>query len=225
MQTTKWGPSGWNLFHNVAISYVPNSKNALMYKKFYENFKYILPCKYCRESYEKIFNQTRIEQYLHNSERLYYWTYLIHNNVNDKLRNQGFKQDANPSYASIKKYYEKKCYNECSYNDYVTFIGCVVFNYGNVGSTQQCSDECIINAYKYFFYFLHKYIPSRHFTELSNNALSSNCSLVVWYYVNVLQRNKTKKEQKKFFDDYIDYFSNMRASCSEATSCRVKLSN
>lgn len=225
MQTTKWGPSGWNLFHNVAINYVPNAENAKRYKVFYENFKYILPCKYCRESYEKFFNETRIEQFLNNSERLYYWTYLIHNNVNGKLRNQGFKQEPNPSYKSIKKHYENKCYNDCTYNDYVTFIGSMVFNYGSVGSTKDCPTDCIKKAYKYFFDFLHVYMPKDHPAVLQEKELSNNCTLVVWYYINILQKNKTKKEQKQYFDDYIEYFTNMRASCSEATSCRVKLTN
>ncbi len=91
----------------------------------------------------------------------------------------------------------------------------MVFNYGSVGSSRYCPEDCIKNAYKYFFYFLHKYAPTHHYSDLPVNALSSNCSLVVWYYVNVLQRNKTKRTTKKFFDEYIDYFTDMRASCSE----------
>lgn len=219
MQTTKWGPSGWNLFHNIAINYVPTHENKYIYKQFYENFKHILPCKYCRESYSVFFAEIPIDQYLVSSERLYYWTYLIHNKVNDKLRSQGFLSTPNPSYSEMKVHFDKKCYNNCSYNDYVTFIGCMVFNYGNIGTNNECPKKCIKDAYEYFFCFMQQEFPTIHTTRITQKALKGNCSLVVWYFSRVLHKKRSQKE----FDNYINYFTNLRASCSQQTSCRVKL--
>lgn len=223
MQTTKWGPSGWNLFHNTAINYVPTPENKYIYKQFYQNFMYILPCKYCRESYTIFFSENPIDKYLVSSERLYYWTYLIHNKVNDKLRNQGFLNTQNPSYEEMKVHFNKKCYNDCSYQDYITFIGCMVFNYGNIGTTDECPKECIKDAYEYFFCFMQQHFPTIHKTKITQRALKGNCGIVVWYFTNVLQKDSYKKKNYKEFDNYTKYFTSMRAMCSKETSCRVKL--
>jgi|UniRef100_A0A6C0J4A4 hypothetical protein len=219
MQTTKWGPSGWNLFHNVALKYDP--QNSALYKQFYESFKYLLPCKYCRESYTLFLKEKPIQKFLVSSERLFYWTYLMHNKVNDKLRKQGFLKTENPSYATIKKFYDIGCYNKCTYIDYVTFIGCVVFNYGSIGSTKDCPSQCTQTAYKIFFKHLNMIFPKEHPITPETKILDNNCNLVVWYYTTILNREKINNQQ--LFDKYINYFVNMRATCSTKTSCRVKL--
>ena len=220
MQTTKWGPSGWNLFHNVAINYSPSRENKALYRAFYESFKQILPCKYCRQSYSTFFDATPIDRFLVSSEQLFYWTYLMHNKVNDKLRKQGFVTTPNPSYKEIKKQYEKGCYNKCTYADYIVFIGCVVFNYGSIGNNKECPPQCTKDGYKTFFNFLVIKFPKIH-KKITKSDLKSNCSIVVWYYTNVLA--PSKEPNMKLFTKYINYFANFRASCSQATSCRLKL--
>lgn len=222
MQTTKWGPSGWNLFHNLAISYKPTLENRQRYKKFYESFKYVLPCKYCRESYTTFFDTISIDPYLVSSERLFYWTYLMHNKVNDKLRMQGFNSRPNPDYKKdIYPMYTNGCYNNCRYVDYVTFIGCIVFNYGSFGSTKDCPEKCIKDAYKVFFDFLQQTLPTYHKSSVKQIHLKNNCTLISWYFVEILTRDT--KIDYKLFDKYLTYFADFRASCSRKTSCRVKL--
>jgi hypothetical protein len=221
MQTTKWGPSGWNLFHNVAIQYKPTRENKALYRAFYESFKQILPCKYCRQSYSTFFDSTPIDRFLVSSEQLFYWTYLMHNKVNDKLRKQGFLTTPNPSYQEIKKQYQKGCYNKCTYADYIVFIGCVVFNYGSIGNEKHCPPKCTQDGYKTFFNFLTVKYPEVHSEFIKNENLESNCSIVVWYFKSVLVPSQEPK--MKLFEKYVNHFANYRASCSQATSCRLKL--
>ena len=223
MQTTKWGPSGWNLFHNVAIEYKPTRENKALYRGFYESFKYTLPCKYCRQSYSTFFDTTPIDRFLVSSEQLFYWTYLMHNKVNDKLRNQGFLTTPNPSYQEVKKMYTKGCYNKCTYSDYITFIGCVVFNYGSIGSSKDCPPKCTQDAYKLFFNFLAYAFPTIHKSKIDNKSLENNCNIVIWYFKNVLVADKDTKPKVSLFEKYVKFFANLRASCSQATSCRLKL--
>lgn len=220
MQTTKWGPSGWNLFHNVAIGYEPTRENKALYRAFYESFKQILPCKYCRQSYTAFFDATPIDRFLVSSEQLFYWTYLMHNKVNDKLRKQGFLTTSNPSYQEIKKQYQKGCYNKCTYADYIVFIGCVVFNYGSIGNSKDCPPQCTQDGYKTFFDFLTIIFPKIH-KKLTKSDLKNNCNIVVWYFANVLV--PSKQPNMRLFENYVNYFANFRASCSQATSCRLKL--
>lgn len=93
LMTKVWGPPGWLFFHCIAFGYpykiddsnYEHFEKKNYYKKFYDNIGKILPCKYCRESYDKFIKEIPIDDYLSNRKDLCYWTYLIHNKVNKKL--------------------------------------------------------------------------------------------------------------------------------------------
>ena len=61
MMTKVWGPPGWLFLHCVAFGYpVKVSKwdysdnlKRMEYRNFFKNVGKILPCRYCRESYDK----------------------------------------------------------------------------------------------------------------------------------------------------------------------------
>lgn len=105
MNTSSWGPRTWVYTHTVAQNYSPKDKN--IYKDFFVILKDILPCKYCRASYSEFVKELPIDGFLGSKEDLTYWFYLIHNKVNDKLRNQGFIHTRNPSFKCIYKKYDR----------------------------------------------------------------------------------------------------------------------
>ena len=108
MDTKKWGPSGWKLLHLISYQYPvnPTSIDKKNIKEFFELLKYLLPCKYCRISIIKFYNEIPIEQYYHNKKKMIEFVYLIHNKVNDKLRDQGLlKNYHNPQLKDVNKYY------------------------------------------------------------------------------------------------------------------------
>ncbi len=88
MDTRFWGPSAWKLMHLVAYNYPdkPSKEDMNNFGMFYNNLKYILPCKYCRISLDKFMSELPIEKYIGSRKKLTEWIYLIHNKVNDKLR-------------------------------------------------------------------------------------------------------------------------------------------
>ena len=49
----------------------------------------MLPCKYCRESYQKYFSVLPIEDYYDTREGLTFWLYILHNLVNYKVQKEG----------------------------------------------------------------------------------------------------------------------------------------
>jgi len=93
MMTKVWGPAGWLFLHCVAFGYPyainpknPDHSNKKEdYKVFFEKIGHILPCRYCRESYQEFIKETPIDNYLDTRKDLCKWFYLIHNKVNDKL--------------------------------------------------------------------------------------------------------------------------------------------
>lgn len=105
MDTRFWGPSGWKLLHAVTFSMNsrPTTQQQKRYQLLFESLKYVLPCRFCRESYKQFVNIRPIDT--STRERLSRWLYDIHNLVNDKLRNQGYIHEPNPSWKEVKEYY------------------------------------------------------------------------------------------------------------------------
>ena len=103
MQTSKWGPSAWNYLHTLTFNYPenPTDDNKKYYYELFNNLKFTLPCKYCRESYSIFFKYININNYLNDRMGITYWLFIIHNIVNYKLNKK--KVD----FIDIVNYYEK----------------------------------------------------------------------------------------------------------------------
>ena len=106
MLTKIWGPGAWILFHCIAFNYPlqPTKEQKQQYKIFFKYIGYVLPCKYCRDSYQKFIKEpgTKLNySVLKNRDTLSRWAYRIHNKVNKKL---GMNYDV--SYSNVKKRYE-----------------------------------------------------------------------------------------------------------------------
>lgn len=108
MDTRFWGPSAWKLMHLVAYNYPdkPSKEEINNYGMFYNNLKYILPCKYCRISLDKFMSEIPLEKYIGSRKKLTEWVYLIHNKVSDKLRKEGLTDKPNPTLKFVNEMYE-----------------------------------------------------------------------------------------------------------------------
>jgi len=95
LMTKVWGPPGWFFLHAVTYGFPidPHEfdvKNNLTkgttqkrYHEFFTNVGFILPCKFCRDSYQKFVTETPIA--LGSRDELTKWFWTIHNKVNNKL--------------------------------------------------------------------------------------------------------------------------------------------
>ena len=118
MQTSKWGPHGWEFLHTIAHNYTYNKdeiddEDIEDYYKFFYYLGKVLPCKYCRNSYQQFFKELPLEPFLENQE-LAHWMYLMHNKVNDKLRNQGENKPPNPPYENVYRHYDSYRAKSCT---------------------------------------------------------------------------------------------------------------
>ena len=99
MDTKAWGPGGWVFLHTITFNYPlkidnddPDHQERRHYtEQLFENLKYTLPCKYCRQSYKEFLEELPLRDYLNSRRDLAYWLYEIHNKVNNKLRQQEIK--------------------------------------------------------------------------------------------------------------------------------------
>lgn len=97
MSTKHWGPAYWVfLFTSVMGSYPvkvdwDNNDHVIISKEFKNTITslvYILPCIFCRESFNTYISELPIEPYLVGRIELMFWLYLIKNKVNTKLIRQ-----------------------------------------------------------------------------------------------------------------------------------------
>lgn len=105
MDTRFWGPSGWKFLHLTTFFYEP-SENKYKMSKFLETIPFILPCKFCRASLTEYYDNRPFKPALKSAPRLIKWMYDIHNDVNDKLRKQHLNPNDDPTFDSVKRYYE-----------------------------------------------------------------------------------------------------------------------
>lgn len=114
VMTKVWGPAGWLFLHCVTFGYpldpdnydqqhgMPPGSTRKHYSKFFNEVGRVLPCRYCRDSYQEYILELPVEKFLKDRESLVKWLYHIHNRVNDKL---GAKY-CDISIQSLKKRYE-----------------------------------------------------------------------------------------------------------------------
>lgn len=104
--TKVWGSHSWITNHAITFGYPinPTEEEKKNYRNYFISLGNVLPCKYCRESYN-IFIKTgdtklRYED-LSSRETLSKWFYRLHNAVNKKL-----DVEYNVSYEDVVEKYE-----------------------------------------------------------------------------------------------------------------------
>lgn len=93
MQTSQWGPPSWTSLFYIAAGYdlneLPKRIKDPKYKQYFKSVGHVLPCRYCRESYDKFYDSMDIQRYLNMpSCGLIKFVYDLKNMVNAKLKAQ-----------------------------------------------------------------------------------------------------------------------------------------
>lgn len=97
--TKIWGGAGWTFNHSVTFGYPlePTEEQKSKYKNYFFSLGDVLPCRYCRESYQKFIttgDTALTDDSLKNRETLTKWFYRVHEAVNAKLEiNYGVTYD------------------------------------------------------------------------------------------------------------------------------------
>lgn len=102
MNVNKWGPGGWVFLHTMTFNYPekPSIEDKKRYTDFFNMVGGMLPCKYCRDSYNVYIKHLPINKFIDSREGIAYWLYYIHNLVNDKV----FKKDSTTFEEVVRKY-------------------------------------------------------------------------------------------------------------------------
>lgn len=234
MDTRFWGPSGWKLLHLIAYSYPdePSIIDKQKFGMFYNNLKYVLPCKYCRISLTGFMEELELEKYMDSKRKLTKWIYLIHNKVNDKLIKQGLLNETNPSLASVDKKYEEMLKLKCELPGW-DFLYSIAFNYPKTMS-EVSFDK--MEHYIVFFKLLGEIIPCPKYRKLYakytkkypiETYLICGRDLTKWLYSVNCGIDKELKNKSKSFKRVCFVIESHRAkACSKKNhkgkTCRKK---
>jgi len=112
MDTRFWGPSGWQLLHLIATAPVANPEAVY---DWFHLLEFVLPCKYCRASFHDYMELDPLTLTIIKDQTTFSrWLFDIHNCVNDKLRGQGLMKTPNPSWAHVKRHWQKVAEELCT---------------------------------------------------------------------------------------------------------------
>lgn len=102
-----WGPKLWFTIHTIALNYSdnPTYQDKRNHEDFFNNLTFMIPCDKCRIHFKERLNKYPVIQHLDNSDSLFRYTILLHNDVNEMLNKPKL------SYEEVVKHY-KHCYNQ-----------------------------------------------------------------------------------------------------------------
>lgn len=97
-----YGPKLWHTIHTFAADYNPKTdRNSFM--MFIISVGELLPCQKCKTHFKQNLKKFPLNQYLDSREKVFLWSYMMHNEVNEM---QGKKS---PPYKDTKRYFMGKC--------------------------------------------------------------------------------------------------------------------
>lgn len=108
-----WGPQFWSSIHSIAAVYRPEKEEAFM--NFITSLTDLLPCDQCRENLKGNLVKYPPTNYLRNNHDLFFWTYLLHDAVNQE-HNKHKPQEPkkySPPFEDVKKFYYKALAEDC----------------------------------------------------------------------------------------------------------------
>jgi len=104
MMTTIWGPSLWHCLHTISFNYPvePTDADKKQYLSFIKNLKHILPCKHCRDNFQKTLDKRPITiNDMKNRSSYSKYIYGLHEEVNKMLHKK-----SGLSYTDVRERYE-----------------------------------------------------------------------------------------------------------------------
>lgn len=108
-----WGPAQWKALHSIAVAYRPC--NAPAFKNYINAMKYLLPCEKCCDHLKANLEKYPVDPYLNNNHDLFFWTYLLHDAVNQSHNKHSPDEPRkySPPFEDVKSYYFSAISNEC----------------------------------------------------------------------------------------------------------------
>lgn len=103
-----WGPEVWRAIHSLAATY--KSENVAYMRDYLTTLPYLLPSKQSQDIMNKFLKTFQINNYLGNNNDLFYYTFVLHNFVNENTA----PKHKSVSYNNVKSRYFRALGEECN---------------------------------------------------------------------------------------------------------------
>lgn len=92
------GPSVWTVLHSYAAAFAPHQRRSFV--ALVKELTELFPCQTCKENFKKKLLVLPLENYLGSNHDLFFWTYTMHDLVNQ----------ADPVHRKVSPPYDKAKY-------------------------------------------------------------------------------------------------------------------
>ena len=101
-----WGPFVWSAIHVLAVAL--RRENSEYYREFMHLLVILLPDPESSRNLDSFLENNPINSYLRSNEDTFFYTYMLHDNINKKLGK------SSPPYQDVKSFYFSSMGEECS---------------------------------------------------------------------------------------------------------------
>ncbi len=107
------GPNAWRVLHSYAAGYSPDQKND--FTKLVKTLTETFQCTTCLQNFKKKLEIVPLEPYLTNNHDLFFWTYVMHDMVNQAIsKTDPANSKVSPAYDKIKYIYFSIMGEQCN---------------------------------------------------------------------------------------------------------------
>ena len=108
------GPPTWTILHSYAAAYNSETQRE-SFPVFVKTLGKLFPCEICQENFKKKLKILPLEPYLGSNDSLFFWTYCIHDMVNEAIRDSdpSNPKRRSPDYDRVKSFYFQKMNEKC----------------------------------------------------------------------------------------------------------------
>jgi len=201
-----WGYSGWVTLYSIICKYpeYPDAYDTHYYKRFFDQLRYVLPCKTCCMHYESHCSTIKIDSYLSSRNNFINWLLDINNNVNISKNVPLYTLDSASAKYNINLRTCKMNDNNNIMHNIWKFLFAICIAY-----PKNPSYNDILN-YKNFFVYLKDVIPNAKFKALYeqhivyetpvDKYLINSKSLVDWLIILYNKCNNTEYNNSQILD-------------------------
>jgi hypothetical protein len=109
-----WGEPYWITIHCACAAYLPERKRE--YLTFFSVLPFLLPCEECAAHLVENLKKISPEQYMSSNHDLFFWSYIIHDQVNrdHNIHKPDEPAKSSPPFEDVKNIYFRALSDECN---------------------------------------------------------------------------------------------------------------
>lgn len=107
------GPIGWKFLHMTASTFDGRKEAKIAFRNLLYCFTILYPCPRCRKNLTQELKKIDVEQYLKTNKDLFFFTYVLHDEVNKRISRETGIPKISPPFKKVRDYWFNKLEVKC----------------------------------------------------------------------------------------------------------------